>query len=446
MNTHYFQCETKSVERLPDGKTVRVKGFASTPDLDRHADIVLPEAFIKTMNDYKSRKDAPAILRGHNPDYVAGKMVMEGSDAPVISEKGLFIAADIDDAESADDAMAGRLRTFSIGYIPIKSDFQMRPTGRIDAETGQELFQEARILKELDLVEVSLVSTPANPNALFTVTKSLKKMFHSIPSPTMKIKCDVCESEEACGRVGTRFIGKACIEKMQFKSEEVKAIEPEKKDDGDAEGAAAAGGVDGGGEGSAPASGEEGEDATPAKDGEPNKESDPSKPESSGESPEGGNTEEVKPEGEQEEESKVVVSKEDKERITAAAKKFSELDAATVAEVNTSSKKKSTEAKTKVDVTIDMKGLGDIFQSLSNVLSRFDERMKSIESVLSKTPVYKGKSIMAFNASKQVVKDPKEKKETPKGDDGFVSMLKAAKGSNTRVVLGSGDPELDGEE
>lgn len=435
MKHFYFQCETKSIERLPDGKGVKIKGFASTPDLDRHEDIVLPEAFIKTLSDYKARGDAPALLRGHNPDYVAGTIPMSGEDAPVISDAGFFITGIVDDAESADDAEAGRLRTFSIGYIPIKSDFQMRPTGRFDAETGQELFREARILKELDLVEVSLVSTPANPNALFTVTKSLTKMFNSIPSSPMKLKCDVCGQEDACGRIGTRFIGKACIEKMQFKAEEVKALPEEKPVEKKEEEKPA--------EEKKPE--EKPAEAAPAA---PPEESTPSKPENGGETPPAAPApEEGGDKGAKGEEEKVVVSKEDKARLTEAAKKFAELDAATVAESEAAPAAKATPPAEIVQVNVDTKQLGDIFASLANVLTQFKGRLDSIEHVLKSTPVYKGKSIMAFTATKQVATEGKDatlptKKDAPKSDDGFVSMLKAAKNSPTKsIVLGSDDEE-----
>ena len=442
MKVHYFQCETKSVTRLPDGKTVRIKGFASTPQLDRHDDIVLPAAFIKTLADHKARGSAPALLRQHNPDYPCGTILMDGEDAPAVSDAGLAVTADITDEGTAADALAGEMQSFSIGYIPLRADYQMHPTGRFEAETGQELFTEARILKELDLVEVSIVSTPANPSALFTVKKSLSKMFSSFLPPRMKIKCDVCAKDGATARVGARFFCKDCTEKMQFKAEEITEI---KEDEGaaPAEKPAEAAKPE-----EKPAEGEK-----PAEAAAPEKPAEPVKPETDGEKP----SAEAKPEeGEGEKgahgtEGKVIVSKEDKDKITAARKKFEELDAATVAEGATDAPAaKSTPSAETSQVEVDMKQLPSILEKVASVLTKMSERIAALEGAERARPIFKGKSIMAFQhgALTQVKTEgekPEKKPATPakKGNDAFVALLQSAK--QAPVTLGSDDEDGDDE-
>jgi HK97 family phage prohead protease len=439
MKVHYFQCETKSVTRLPDGKTVRIKGFASTPQLDRHDDIVLPAAFIKTLADHKARGSAPALLRQHNPDYPCGTILMDGEDAPAVSDAGLAVTADITDEATAADAVAGEMQSFSIGYIPLRADFQMHPTGRFEAETGQELFTEARILKELDLVEVSIVSTPANPSALFTVKKSLAKMFSSFLPHSMKIKCDVCAKDGATGRVGARFFCKDCISKMQFKSEEVTEI----KEDGEAAAPA-----------EKPA---EAEKPAPAPaEAAPEKPAEPVKPETDGEKP----SAEAKPEeGEGEKgahgtEGKVVVSKEDKEKIIEARKKFEELDAATVAEgtKDAPAAKSAAPAET-VQVEVDMKQLPSILERVASVLTKMSERIEALEGAERARPIFKGKSIMAFQHGSlvQVKEDGKTPEKKPdaktqkKGNDAFVAMLQSAKQAPVTLTVGDADDD-DGDD
>ena len=424
MKVLHFQCETKSIERLPDGKTVRIKGYASTPHLDRHDDVVLPQAFIKTLNDYKARGGAPALLRGHNPDYPCGSIIMDGADAPVISDAGLLITADITDVSTAEQAQAGEVLCMSIGYIPLQSDYQMRPTGRIEADTGQELYTEARILKELDLVEVSIVSTPANPNALFTVQKSLTKYFNSIPSPHMKIKCDSCTKDCATGRVGTRFFCKECINKLQFKSDEVTPVETP---------SAPAAPVVPEATPAAPSA------EVPATPEVPEPTPTPS-PESAGETPAPSPApEKGAGKGEPKEEGKVIISKEDKEKITKASKMFAELDAATAVEAPVTPEVKST-----TEEVVEVKQFGDMLEKVASVLKKMSDRVTALETAEKSRPIYKGKSIMAFQGATPAHKTTEQKKETAKkmNDDGFVSMLKSSK-QGTVVI---GDDTEDNEE
>lgn len=217
MKLFHFQMECKGVERLPNGKGVKIRGFASTPDIDRSRDIVLPSAFAKSLAEYQKSSSAPALLRSHNPDRVVGSIVMEGEDAPVISDKGMAITAIVTEKETADQVEAGEMRTFSIGYICTQKKYDIRPTGRYEKATGQELYVEVRILEELDWVETSIVSTPDNKNAIFTVEKSATKMFDSLPSSTMEHKCSIYPNEKAVYKIGDRWLSQKAVEEMQFK-------------------------------------------------------------------------------------------------------------------------------------------------------------------------------------------------------------------------------------
>jgi hypothetical protein len=66
------------------------------------------------------------------------------------------------------------LRGFSIGFI-CKS-WNIR-------EEDNRCIRE---ITELDLIEISVVSTPANPTSLFTMAKSLKNFFMEVKSLEMK--------------------------------------------------------------------------------------------------------------------------------------------------------------------------------------------------------------------------------------------------------------------
>lgn len=64
---NHFQVLFKEVKQ-EDGK-VKIKGFASTPDLDRYDDIVQPTAFAEAMSTYMKN---PVVLLGHDTDKPIG--------------------------------------------------------------------------------------------------------------------------------------------------------------------------------------------------------------------------------------------------------------------------------------------------------------------------------------------------------------------------------------
>lgn len=58
-----FQMQFKEVSVAAD--KITIKGFASTPQVDRYDDIVQPIAFQNSMESYMKN---PVVLLGHNSD------------------------------------------------------------------------------------------------------------------------------------------------------------------------------------------------------------------------------------------------------------------------------------------------------------------------------------------------------------------------------------------
>ena len=226
MQTFFFQTELKSFERVADG--VKIKGFASTPDLDRQYDIVIPTAFKRSLDQYIKDGISPALLRSHDSNRPCGKILMDGEDAPVITDAGLQITALVTEKETADQVMNGEMQTFSIGYIPSVGGvgYEMRGTGKFSKMDGEELYVETRIISDLDWIETSIVSTPANPKAIFSLAKSVKSFFDSFPSSLMKKPCEFCpDKKSSCGMIGKKSICSDCIAKMEFKGEAIKKVQ-----------------------------------------------------------------------------------------------------------------------------------------------------------------------------------------------------------------------------
>jgi len=177
----YFQMEFKAIpvegkEKevvITEGgnKKIRIKGLASTSQLDRYNDIVDPEAFIESVKT--TYKDNPIILFAHDDKRPVGRSTFLS-----VLEKGFYIEAEVMDAEIVPKIEAKFLKTFSIGYIPKKLEFRDEEDNLLDPKEDNVWRQGVkRILKELDLVEISIVSVPANPGALFTMEKSVKSLF-----------------------------------------------------------------------------------------------------------------------------------------------------------------------------------------------------------------------------------------------------------------------------
>jgi len=156
-NINSFQMNFKEVKAV-DGK-LKIKGFASTPDLDRYDDVIKPEAFANAMKTYMKN---PIVLLGHDSNKPIGTVTEYSLDA-----KGLEVTVKL--VNNTDDCFEKiqnkTLRGFSIGWICNDCIFR---------EEGTKFIRE---VTALDLVEISVVATPANPSTLFTLSKSLKKMF-----------------------------------------------------------------------------------------------------------------------------------------------------------------------------------------------------------------------------------------------------------------------------
>lgn len=127
-------------------------GFASTSHLDRGGDIVDKGAFQRTL---KERGDAVKILWQHDMNKPIGRpTLLEERDG------GLYIEGKISDTELGREAMTllkdGVVDSMSIGYSVNDSEYNA---------------QGVRVIKDLDLYEVSLVTFPMNEKAKVTGVK-----------------------------------------------------------------------------------------------------------------------------------------------------------------------------------------------------------------------------------------------------------------------------------
>lgn len=135
------------------------EGYASVNgNVDSEGDIVMPGAFRATLADGMAKDGVPILLLHNDQRLPVGRSLTLEEDS-----RGLHIRAQLADTTDGLDARklvrSGILRGLSIGYIPTR------------AETGAD---GVRRLYEVELLEISLVTWPANALATVTGYKSAK--------------------------------------------------------------------------------------------------------------------------------------------------------------------------------------------------------------------------------------------------------------------------------
>lgn len=163
---NHFQMLSKSVKEIDTEtwKWLEIEWYASTKDKDRYWDIVEPQAFEKAMQTYALN---PILLLQHDADKPIGKV-----ESFTIDWNWLYIKAIV--TEDIDWVMNklknGILKWFSIWYRLL--DYEMNYT----EDDEWNITDSTCVIKELELLEISLVSIPANPYAL---RKSIGDCFSS---------------------------------------------------------------------------------------------------------------------------------------------------------------------------------------------------------------------------------------------------------------------------
>lgn len=131
--------------------SIYIEGYASTVDTDRHGDVVPMSVWESGIKNYLKN---PVILAYHDHSQPIGRMVEYKTDTT-----GLWIKARISSAAKQFQLIKdGILTAFSIGFRVMDAEYN----------SSAEVF----LIKELELVEVSVVSVPANQNTLFDLSKA----------------------------------------------------------------------------------------------------------------------------------------------------------------------------------------------------------------------------------------------------------------------------------
>ncbi len=147
----HLDMEVKAVEG--NNGTLVLEGYASTWDLDRDGDNVVPEAFAKSLTGYLENN--PILLLNHDRARPIGLITKAVPDP-----RGLKITAEVPRPAAGEEGWKhsaygaikrGVLKALSIGGVFLRDK------------------KQPQTIQEVDLYEVSVVSVPSNPTSLFRV-------------------------------------------------------------------------------------------------------------------------------------------------------------------------------------------------------------------------------------------------------------------------------------
>ena len=125
-------------------------------NVDLGGDVVLPGAFKRTLASHKKAGSLPQMFWMHDPSRVPGKWLDMREDSRGLVVKGVLADTDLGN-EIHTLLKMDAVRGLSIGYVTKDMDY---------ADDG------TRLIKDVDLWEVSVVSLPMNPLAQVQHVKS----------------------------------------------------------------------------------------------------------------------------------------------------------------------------------------------------------------------------------------------------------------------------------
>lgn len=146
----------KSFEVKLAADTGLLEGYASTfGNVDTYGDVVAPGAFLKSLAEHKAAGTMPAMLWQHSPDAPIGVWTDARED-----DRGLKVTGRLTlDTKRGAEARA----LVKDGALALSIGFETRES---EPENGR------RVLKDVKLWEISLVTFPANELARITAIKN----------------------------------------------------------------------------------------------------------------------------------------------------------------------------------------------------------------------------------------------------------------------------------
>ncbi len=168
-----------------------VTAILSTPSIDRYGEIILPEAFLKRIDRFKRN---PVMLANHvtaantGASGIIGKWIDIGvRKVPGVGQALVGTCRFMEDDELAESwwqrFRQGMAVAFSVGMII--HAWEARPVKQDKGET-----RSVRVYTDVELLEVSAVSVPANQDAV-VLAASLGAAGRGVPASAMSPDADI---------------------------------------------------------------------------------------------------------------------------------------------------------------------------------------------------------------------------------------------------------------
>lgn len=196
------ETRTKALKAQPQGFQTgdngSISGYFATFDHDHgdsYGDVIRKGAFLKTIAERKKTGHPFALCFNHDFSCIIGRVTDIGEDT-----KGAYFTAEFFPTEKAQEirniVKSGVLWQFSFGYSVLDQ-------GKVKAGDGTTVNE----LREIELLEISIVLAPANPRATITDIKTGDTAGRKL-SPDQKEKRDevlsfirLNEAEERAARI-----------------------------------------------------------------------------------------------------------------------------------------------------------------------------------------------------------------------------------------------------
>lgn len=156
---HTFKTSPLEIKFAATERLGEFVGLASTfgGEPDSYGDIIAPGAFFQSLAKHAAAGTRPALLWQHDHKNPIGVWSdLQETDSGLLATGRLTL--DVPQAKSAHALMKDGALSLSIGYSV--------PQG------GAEIQNGARLLRQIDLHEISAVALPANPLAKIATVKS----------------------------------------------------------------------------------------------------------------------------------------------------------------------------------------------------------------------------------------------------------------------------------
>jgi HK97 family phage prohead protease len=155
--------ETKRIDMGFEVKAIgedgAIEGYGSVfGNKDSYGDIVAKGAFSGSIREHKAAGSMPALLWQHRSDSPCGVWLEMREDDNGLFMRGKLAMDTVKGKEAHSLLKLGALKGLSIGFMTRDSDY--------DAKS------DIRTIKDVELVETSLVTFPANTKARITGVKS----------------------------------------------------------------------------------------------------------------------------------------------------------------------------------------------------------------------------------------------------------------------------------